>query len=418
MAARNALANMKWDFDVPNINNLLQPVQRGYDQGLQDQQRNVENQRADEQLNMQRDRLGMEKTRMDRQGESERLTRLGKAAAAVHQMPEGPEKAARAKALLDGHSDLAPQFSRYGINGANPVAAVGLLAQSWGEYDPLAVEAKRAQIDASKASAAAARANAGNIGLTDPIREFQFAKRNGFTGSFDDWKKQGQNNNASQNITWGRDAAGNWVPMQATRSGELVASRMPANVQPVPVPELAEAKAAATERGQGLGKAQVDLPAVEANADLIYKTLDQVKQAVDDAPRMVGALTSRLPNVTADANKAQSMIDQTSGKVFLQAYAALRGGGAITEAEGAKAEASLSRLRTTAVGTRAYNEAIDDVRKEIAALVEVARKKAQAGGRPAAAAAAGGATQSRPRAVNPSTGQAVEFDGSQWVPVR
>lgn len=206
-----------------------------------------------------------------------------------------------------------------------------------------------------------------------------------------DYTPPNTNNNASQNITWGVDAEGRPVPMQATRSGELIASRLPPNVRPVPVPEMAEARAAATERGQGLGKAQVDLPAVEANADLINKTLDQVEQAVDDAPRMVGALTSRLPNVTAEANRAQAMIDQTSGKVFLQAYAGLRGGGAITEAEGAKAEASLSRLRTTAVGTRAYKEAIADVRREIAALVEVARKKARAGGRPAAAPAPSGA---------------------------
>lgn len=415
---RNALAQ-RWEFEVPSINNLLQPIQGGIDRYNRQAQQAVENERADEQLGMQREKLGMARASADRAAEAAEAQRIGNIARVIDGETDQTRRAAMIQNLYKGSPSMMATLQRYGID-PNDVANVPkfLMAQA-GNYNPLEEEKTKAQIEASKASAAAARANAGNIGLTDPIREFQFAKRNGFTGTFDDWKKQGQNNNASQNITWGRDAAGNWVPMQATRSGELVASRMPPNVQPVPVPEMAEAKAAATERGQGLGKAQVDLPAVEMNADLINKTLDQVQQAIDDAPRMVGALTSRLPNVTAEANRAQSIIDQTSGKVFLQAYAGLRGAGAITEAEGAKAEASLSRLRTTAVGTRAYKEAINDVRREIAALVEVARKKARAGRQSSASSApAAGAPQSRPRAVNPSTGQAVEFDGSQWVPVQ
>lgn len=171
----NALARQRWDFDVPNVNNLLQPIQGGIDRYNRQAQQAVENQRADEQLGMQRERLGFERSRMARQDESERLTRLGKAASAIHQMPDGPEKAARAQALMAGHADLAPQFSRYGIDGANPVAAVGILAQSWGEYDPLAVEAKRAQIAQSRASTNLATVQAQNAGQTDIVRNLRAA---------------------------------------------------------------------------------------------------------------------------------------------------------------------------------------------------------------------------------------------------
>jgi hypothetical protein len=370
---------------------------------------------------MQREKLGMAKQSAARAAEAAEAQRIGGIARVIDGEADPTRRAAMIQNLYKNSPNMAASLSKYGIDPNDTANVPKFLMAQAGNYDPLGEAAKRAQIEASQASAAAARANAGNIGLTDPIREFQFAKRNGFTGSFDDWKRQGQNNNASQNITWGRDAAGNWVPMQATRSGELVASRMPPNVQPVPVPELAEAKAAATERGQGQGKAQVDLPAVETNAALINRTLDQVQAAVDANPRMVGGVTGRLPNVTASANEAQSIIDQTSGKVFLQAYQGLRGGGAITEAEGQKAEAALSRLRTTAVGTDAYRRAINDVRVEIQALADLARKKA-AVGRPAPNAAglapASAAPQSRPRAVNPSTGQTVEFNGIQWVPVQ
>jgi hypothetical protein len=149
-----------WNFEVPNVNNLLQPIQGGIDRYNRQEQQAVENERADQQLGMQRERLGFERSRMARQDESERLTRLGKMAAALHTMPDTPEKAARAKALLDGHADLAPQFARYGINGADPVAAVGMLAQSWGDYDQLARTKAQAEINRTNASTSLASAQA------------------------------------------------------------------------------------------------------------------------------------------------------------------------------------------------------------------------------------------------------------------
>lgn len=172
MATQNVL---RWNFDVPDVNNLLNPIKQGWRDYQAAEQRAVENKRADEQIGMQRRRLGMEQQRFDSQAENERLTRLGKTAAAIHQMPDGPDKAARAKALMDGHADLAPQFSKHGINGADPVSAVGLLAQSWGEYDPLAVRAKQAQIAQTQASTSLANAQARNVGQTDVMRNLNAA---------------------------------------------------------------------------------------------------------------------------------------------------------------------------------------------------------------------------------------------------
>jgi hypothetical protein len=212
---------------------------------------------------------------------------------------------------------------------------------------------------------------------TDDIREFEYAKNNGFPGGFQDWMKQKRdmNGQTAQQITWGTDDKGNYVPMQASRDGKLVASQMPPGVTPVPAEVLAYRKAAATEQGQGAGKAKVDLPAVETNARLMEDALTAIEKD-EYLPQMTEGVSAWLPNVTQRARASQSRIDQVQGKAFLQAYAGLRGGGAITEAEGAKATASISRLQSMQVGTAEYRQALADVRKEVQALVDLARRKA------------------------------------------
>jgi len=215
---------------------------------------------------------------------------------------------------------------------------------------------------------------------TDDIREFQYAKNNGFPGGFQDWMKQKRdmNGQTAQQITWGTDDKGNYVPMQASRDGKLVASQMPPNVTPVPAEVLAFRKAAATEQGQGAGKAKVDLPAVRTNANMMLDAIDAIEKD-DNLPAMTEGLSAWLPNITEKSRASAARIDQVQGKAFLQAYAGLRGGGAITEAEGAKATASLSRLQELRVGTAEYKQALDDRRWEVQALVALAEQKAAAG---------------------------------------
>lgn len=212
---------------------------------------------------------------------------------------------------------------------------------------------------------------------TDDIREFQYAKNNGFQGGFQDWMKQKRdmNGQTAQQITWGTDDKGNYVPMQASRDGKLVASQMPPGVTPVPAEVLAFRKAAATEQGQGAGKAKVDLPAVRTNANMMLDAIDAIEKD-ENLPAMTSGLSAWMPNVTEKSRASQARIDQVQGKAFLQAYAGLRGGGAITEAEGAKATASLSRLQELRVGTPEYKQALADLRRDVQALVALAEQKA------------------------------------------
>lgn len=391
MATQNVL---RWNFDVPDVNNLLNPIKQGWKDYQAAEQRAVENKRADEQIGMQRRRLGMEQQRFDSQAENERLTRLGKTAAAIHQMPDGPDKAARAKALMDGHADLAPQFSKHGINGADPVSAVGLLAQSWGEYDPLAVRAKQAQIAQTQASTSLANAQAGNVGQTDSIREFQFAKKNGFPGTFDQWRQQ-SSNDASLNVTWGTNAAGELVPMQTTKSGQMVQSKLPEGVSATKgiqkvdlgthyalintmtgqtvgtMPKDIAGKEREEQIGQAQGKAITSMPQMQGAADRALATIDQIRKH-PGKPYGVG-VAGVVPGIPGSSQRGFiALVDQAKGQAFLNAFESLKGGGAITEVEGAKATAAIARL-DRAQSMQDFDAALKDLEDVIKGGVQRAR---------------------------------------------
>lgn len=143
---------------------------------------------------------------------------------------------------------------------------------------------------------------------------------------------------------------------------------------------LAAEKSAGRERGEVMGKNQGNLPAAEYNAGKLIQTIDGL---LNDPylSGMVGPVDKYLPNVSADANRVQSKIDQIQGKTFLQAFDSLRGGGQITENEGRKATDSLNRLQALGVNDPDYREAAEEFKQDVLDLLEVARRKAGVGGK-------------------------------------
>ena len=100
------------------------------------------------------------------------------------------------------------------------------------------------------------------------------------------------------------------------------------------------------------------LPQVESTSKQILKTIADVK----DHPGKKWSLGaySKLPTVpgTEQAN-FRVALGQLQGQTFLQAYQTLRGGGAITDIEGAKGTAALNAMNT-AQTEEAFNKAADD----------------------------------------------------------
>lgn len=126
------------------------------------------------------------------------------------------------------------------------------------------------------------------------------------------------------------------------------------------------------------------LPEARRSARFITERLDEVI-ADNDLGKVTGMPNGHLPNWSEAANKAQSKVDQLKGSAFLQAYQALRGAGAISNTEGAKAESALARLNNQKVGTAAFREAAAEFRSEVMAMLDVAERKARGDYAPSAA---------------------------------
>lgn len=257
-----------------------------------------------------------------------------------------------------------------------------------------------------------------NRGQTDDIREYEYAKSQGFAGSFTDWtqrKRAGAGEYGLQPI-WGRDADGNPVMMQPGKSGEAIRTKLPEGVtlsgkEPVridagthfvlmdpltrqvigQIPKNIEDKEAAEERGKALGQAQVALPGTVAKAE---QTMGLIDAMISHPGRETATGMSRWldPRGYIPGNPARDFVaraDQLQGRTFLEAFESLKGGGAITEIEGKKAEQAIARLdRSQSDGE--YLAALQELRGIVAA--GVARARARAGGSARTAAPPAGMT--------------------------
>ena len=156
-----------------------------------------------------------------------------------------------------------------------------------------------------------------------------------------------------------------------------------------------------------------NLPRVIQESDntvnLINKALNHPGLPI--ATGLQGRLDPRnyLPGTNAADFKV--LLDQIKGGTFLQAFQSLKGGGAITEVEGRKAEQAIARL-DTAQSEPEFRRALMDLANIASTAKQRAIQKAQPSSNQQR-------TQAAPqRARNPQTGEVIELRNGQWVPVR
>lgn len=146
---------------------------------------------------------------------------------------------------------------------------------------------------------------------------------------------------------------------------------------------VASANAYGREMGKSSAEAQMRLPQVDQTASTMLATLD--KLADPDVLGWAYGWTGRAPSVpnTKQAD-AISIRNQLQGQAFLQAFETLKGGGQITEREGEKATAAITRLADPNITEASAKEAIEELRGIINSSLMNARIKAemanQAGG--------------------------------------
>jgi hypothetical protein len=207
---------------------------------------------------------------------------------------------------------------------------------------------------------------------TDDIREFEYAKKQGFTGSLEQWmqRKRGGAGEYGLNPVWGKDKDGNPALVQLGKSGDAISPKLPEGFSPSKgiekidlgdswgfvdkqsgqtlrvVPKNIEDKEAAEERGKARGLAQVGLSSAITKVDYSLNLLDEMIK--HPGRETATGLSSRLDprNIIpgTDASDFAIRAKQVEGRAFLEAFESLKGGGAITEIEGAKATQAIGRL--------------------------------------------------------------------------
>lgn len=209
------------------------------------------------------------------------------------------------------------------------------------------------------------------------------------------------------NPQYGTDEQGNPVLIQLSKGGTAQRTPLPEGVQlskepikldagthfvlldPItrqPIGQIQKDLAGAEaqkEIGKAQGEAQAAVPATRGMASLIDSQVQALKSD-PYLPEMLGPVSSRLPNVSSDAARVQGKIDQLKGGAFLQARQMLKGGGAITDYEGQKAESAFARM-STAQSVEDFNAALDEF--NAAVQQGLAKIEAQAGGGVAPASA-------------------------------
>lgn len=147
-------------------------------------------------------------------------------------------------------------------------------------------------------------------------------------------------------------------------------------------PQIAREEVAAKNIGTAASDAAIALPDVTAAAELQIQNIndligdgDKVK-AHPGLSRAVGPLSSKLPTVTDDVADFESRLEQIKSGAFLQSIKNMQGFGALSNEEGAKAEAAATRMKA-ATSEEGFVDAAKEYRTVIAKGVERMAKKAQ-----------------------------------------
>jgi hypothetical protein len=210
---------------------------------------------------------------------------------------------------------------------------------------------------------------------------------------------------AGLNLVYGQDADGNTVAFQPLKGGGVRQVEVPAGIKLTPgissndlgttvvtrnsrtgqVIDTREKDVAGaaeqTADGKARSEAKAALPAIQSASDQMLATIDSLANDTY-LPNMLGPINSRTPNLTSDAARVQSKMDQINGQTFLQAFNALKGGGAITEIEGQKATEAMARLNT-AQSLEDYQAALAELRGVVTRGIANARSKANGSTAPA-----------------------------------
>lgn len=195
--------------------------------------------------------------------------------------------------------------------------------------------------------------------------------------SYADWRK-GANQTVRAGMgapIWGKNRkSGEYMPFEPMSDGtisSLVDPNAKAGDFIFDPGTVASDKAAGAAFGTQQGGAQFNIPKMKQDVEQEVANIDAIaadQQGLDQVfGNVMGVPQQWLPTLpgTPKANM-QERIKQVVGQNFLNAYSSLKGGGAITEVEGSKAQEAMARLGS-AQSKEAFLQALQDLKAVLAA---------------------------------------------------
>lgn len=232
------------------------------------------------------------------------------------------------------------------------------------------------------------------------VQSYEYAKANGFEGTFADWKRissaQPQSPSAIQEYEYWKslktpEEKDSYLTvkrsMQPFQLGEMGGGKVVFNratgqyeqattaaEEAAGAGQIASGTAAGKVSGEATAQAQIDLPRMQDNARQALKTLGDFEK--HPGFKYVFGAPSIAPTVPGTSQAgALAYYDQIKGKTFLEAFNSLKGAGQITEIEGQKATDAIARLKRSQRPEDA-KVALSDLRDVIQAGLSRAEKKA------------------------------------------
>lgn len=145
--------------------------------------------------------------------------------------------------------------------------------------------------------------------------------------------------------------------------------------QPFVKGQQAEAAASGKIRGEDVATAQANYGALEATANNTMQTIDALLANEEGMNNATGVIQSQLPTVRQSTADFLADLDKVKGSAFLQAFQNLKGGGAITEIEGVKAENAIATLQTSQSAPK-LRQALKDLKQIVSDGLERTKRKA------------------------------------------
>lgn len=176
--------------------------------------------------------------------------------------------------------------------------------------------------------------------------------------------------------------------LEAENAARRVAAEEQARIGLLPQRNIIEAEGAGqTEEAKRLAESRAEaiqnLPRVTQESTNAIRLIDQALAHPGRAAAtgMTGTYDPRNYLPGTDARDFQRLLEQIQGGTFLQAFQSLKGGGAITQVEGSKAEQAIARLNRDQ-SDEAFEQSLRELRSIAASAIARAQARVNAGGAP------------------------------------